>query len=92
MRNADASRTDVAIIGSGNIGTDVMIKILRTSPSPRIAAPVGIDVESEGLPCARRLCVPVTAEGIDGLIKIPEFQSIEIVFDATSAERELPVI
>jgi acetaldehyde dehydrogenase len=85
MRNADASRTDVAIIGSGNIGTDLMIKILRTSPSLRIAALVGIDAESEGLQRAGRLGVPVTAEGIDGLINMPEFQTIEIVFDATSA-------
>jgi acetaldehyde dehydrogenase len=85
MRNTDVKPTDVAIIGSGNIGTDLLIKILRTSKSLRVTAFVGIDAESEGLQRARRLGVPVTAEGIDGLIKMPEFQSIEIVFDATSA-------
>jgi acetaldehyde dehydrogenase len=79
------SKTKVAIIGSGNIGTDLMIKILRLSDVLEIGAFVGIDPESDGLKRAARLGVPITAGGIDGLVAMPEFQEIEIVFDATSA-------
>ena len=75
----------VAIIGSGNIGTDLMIKVLRTSGQLEMAALVGIDPESDGLARARRLGVPVTAEGIDGLVQMPGFDDIAIVFDATFA-------
>ena len=78
-------KTKVAIIGSGNIGTDLMIKIMRLSQTLEMAAFVGIDPESDGLKRAVRLGVPITAEGIDGLITMPEFSEIEIVFDATSA-------
>src|ERR1017187_6582254 len=76
----------VAIIGTGNIGTDLMIKILRTSKVLEVAAFVGIDPESDGLARARRMGVPVTAEGVEGLIKFPDFAEISIVFDATSAK------
>lgn len=76
----------VAIIGSGNIGTDLMIKILRTSKVLEVAAMVGIDPESDGLARARRMGVPATAEGIDGLVKARDFAEISIVFDATSAK------
>lgn len=75
----------VAIIGSGNIGTDLMIKVLRTSSQLEMAALVGIDPGSDGLACARRLGVPVSADGIDGLVQMPAFDDIAIVFDATSA-------
>ena len=78
-------KTKVAIIGSGNIGTDLMIKILRTSEILEMAALVGIDPESDGLARARRMKVATTHEGIEGLVKIPEFKDIEILFDATSA-------
>jgi acetaldehyde dehydrogenase len=79
------AKTKVAIIGSGNIGTDLMIKIMRLSDTLEIGAFVGIDPESDGLQRAARMGVPITAEGIDGLIAMPEFADIEIVFDATSA-------
>jgi acetaldehyde dehydrogenase len=79
------AKTKVAIIGSGNIGTDLMIKIMRLSDSLEMGAFVGIDPASDGLQRAARLGVPITAEGIDGLIAMPEFADIEIVFDATSA-------
>jgi acetaldehyde dehydrogenase len=79
------AKTKVAIIGSGNIGTDLMIKIMRLSDVLEMGAFVGIDPESDGLQRAARLGVPITAEGIDGLIAMPEFADIEIVFDATSA-------
>ena len=76
----------VAIIGSGNIGTDLLIKVLRTSSTLEVGAFVGIDPESEGLLRARRLGVPTTSEGIDGLLKMREFDDIQIIFDATSAK------
>ncbi len=79
------NKTKVAIIGSGNIGTDLMIKIMRLSDRLEVAAFVGIDPESDGLKRAQRLGVPVTAEGLDGLIALPGFADIAIVFDATSA-------
>ena len=78
-------KTKVAIIGSGNIGTDLMIKVLRLSNALEMTAMVGIDAASDGLARAQRLGVPTTAEGIDGLVAMPEFADIEIVFDATSA-------
>ena len=75
----------VAIIGSGNIGTDLMIKVMRLSDSLEMGVMVGIDPGSDGLARAARLGVATTSEGIDGLIKMPEFADIGIVFDATSA-------
>ena len=79
----------VAIIGSGNIGTDLMIKVLRTSAHLEMGAFAGIDPDSDGLACATRLGVPVTANGIDGLVQMPGFDEIAIVFDATSAASHL---
>lgn len=78
-------KTQVAIIGSGNIGTDLMIKIMRLSDVLEMGAFVGIDPESDGLKRAARMGVPITAGGLDGLVAMPEFQHIKIVFDATSA-------
>ena len=75
----------VAIIGSGNIGTDLMLKILRSNGPLTIGAMVGIDPDSDGLACASRMGVPTTAEGIDGLLGMPNFGDIKLVFDATSA-------
>lgn len=80
------NKTKVAIIGSGNIGTDLMIKILRTSEDLEMAAMVGIDPASDGLARAQRMGVATTHEGVDGLINMPEFGDIQIVFDATSAK------
>ena len=80
-----SDRVKVAVIGSGNIGTDLMIKILRLSERLEIAAMVGIDPDSDGLARARRLKVATTHEGVDGLVKMDEFEGVEYVFDATSA-------
>ena len=80
-----SEKTKVAIIGSGNIGTDLMIKIMRLSKILEMGAFVGIDAESDGLKRAARLGVPTTAGGIEGLVAMPEFEDIKIVFDATSA-------
>jgi acetaldehyde dehydrogenase len=78
-------KVKVAIIGSGNIGTDLMIKIMRLSDVLEMGAFVGIDPASDGLERAARMGVPTTAGGIDGLLAMPEFSEIAIVFDATSA-------
>jgi len=78
-------KTGVAIVGSGNIGTDLMVKILRGSESLRVVAMVGIDPASDGLARARRLGIATTSYGVDGLLEMPEFAEVEIVLDATSA-------
>jgi acetaldehyde dehydrogenase len=83
------TKSKVAIIGSGNIGTDLMIKILRTSETLEVAAMVGIDPDSDGLARAKRLGIPVTHEGVDGLLAMPNFTDIEIVLDATSARAHI---
>ncbi|HEX3828476.1 MAG TPA: acetaldehyde dehydrogenase (acetylating) [Sporichthyaceae bacterium] len=80
------SRTRVAVIGSGNIGTDLMFKVLRLGEHLELGALVGIDPASDGLARADRLGVPTTAAGVDGLIALPGFADIGIVFDATSAK------
>jgi acetaldehyde dehydrogenase len=80
------SKTKVAIIGSGNIGTDLMIKVMRTSQNLEMAAMVGIDPHSDGLARAARLGIATTAAGVDGLIALDGFDEIDIVFDATSAK------
>jgi acetaldehyde dehydrogenase len=77
--------TGAAIIGSGNIGTDLMVKLLRGSGPLRLRAMAGIDPASDGLARAGRLGVATTAEGVDGLLTLPGFSEIKVVFDATSA-------
>lgn len=79
----------VAIIGSGNIGTDLMIKVLRNGRRLEMAALVGVDPESDGLARARRLGVQTTHDGLEGLRKLPDYADIDIVFDATSAGAHL---
>ena len=75
----------VAIIGSGNIGTDLMIKIMRNSRYLEMGAMVGIDPASDGLARAARMGVATTHEGVEGLVQMPVFADIDFVFDATSA-------
>jgi acetaldehyde dehydrogenase len=62
-----------------------MIKVMRLSDVLEMGAFVGIDPESDGLKRAARMGVPITAGGIEGLVALPGFKDIEIVFDATSA-------
>jgi acetaldehyde dehydrogenase len=83
------SKTKVAVIGSGNIGTDLMIKVIRLSETLEMGAMVGIDPDSDGLARARRMKVPTTSDGVDGLIAMDGFDDIEIVFDATSAKAHI---
>ncbi len=79
------SKSKVAIIGSGNIGTDLMIKIIRNAKHLEMAVMVGIDKSSEGLARAERLGIVTTASGIDGLLALEVWDEIKIVFDASSA-------
>jgi acetaldehyde/propanal dehydrogenase len=75
---------NAALIGSGNIGTDLMIKALRS----KLINPVwmvGIDAYSDGLKKARNAGLKVTSEGIEGLLPHLEEDNIQIAFDATSA-------
>ena len=84
-----SNKINVAIIGSGNIGTDLMIKVLRTSSILNMSLMVGIDPASDGLARAQRMGVATTHEGVDGLIAMAEFTDIDIVFDATSANAHI---
>jgi len=77
--------TGAAVIGSGNIGTDLMIKLLRGGGPLRMRAMAGIDPGSDGLARAARLGVATTSDGVDGLLALPGFGEIGVVFDATSA-------
>ncbi|KVF79264.1 acetaldehyde dehydrogenase (acetylating) [Burkholderia sp. FL-7-2-10-S1-D7] len=81
----DNTKRKAAIIGSGNIGTDLMIKIMRRSLHLEVAAMVGIDPASDGLARAAKLGVATTHEGVEGLARLPVFEEIDFVFDATSA-------
>ena len=80
------SKVKVAIIGPGNIGSDLMVKIVRLSEKLEMSVMVGIDPKSDGLARAKRMGYETTAEGIEGLIKMPEWNDIKIVFDASSAK------
>lgn len=77
-------RIKCALIGSGNIGTDLIYKIQRS----KVLEPawmVGIDAGSEGLARARDMGMKTTADGIDGLLPYVQQDEIQIAFDATSA-------
>ncbi|MEZ5692290.1 MAG: acetaldehyde dehydrogenase (acetylating) [Altererythrobacter sp.] len=79
------TKVKAVIIGSGNIGTDLMIKMLKYPQNMELAAVVGIDPESEGLAMARERGVATTHEGIEGLKQLDCYKDIGIAFDATSA-------
>ena len=77
-------RLPVAVVGSGNIGTDLIRKLLR-SPVLAPAALVGIDPASDGLAKARRWGVEATHEGVDWLLAHADELGVRLVFEATSA-------
>ncbi|PAE43066.1 acetaldehyde dehydrogenase (acetylating) [Bacillus sp. 7884-1] len=81
------SKVKVAVLGSGNIGTDLMIKLGR-SQILELTAVIGIDPQSDGLRRARELGYAGVATGIDGFLADPELKA-DIVFDATSAKAHL---
>ena len=78
-----ADKVRAAIIGSGNIGTDLMLK-LQDSEVIELSAMVGIDPDSEGLAMARAQGVTTTSDGFDGFLDLE--QDIDIAFEATSAK------
>src|SRR5512135_2485 len=82
MSNSENHKVKVAILGSGNIGSDLMFKILRDPGHMELALLTGIEPQSEGLKRARSLGVNTSYEGIKPILEDPE---IRIVFDATSA-------
>ncbi|OJW46929.1 MAG: acetaldehyde dehydrogenase (acetylating) [Candidatus Accumulibacter sp. 66-26] len=73
-----------ALIGPGNIGTDLLYKLKR-SPVLDPVWMVGIDPESEGLKRARELGLKTSAQGVDGLLEHIAADGVQIAFDATSA-------
>ncbi len=79
------TKVKAAIIGSGNIGTDLMVKMIKYPQNMELVAVVGIDPASEGLAMARERGIATTHEGIDGLKAMDVYPEISIVFDATSA-------
>jgi acetaldehyde dehydrogenase len=79
------NKIKAAIIGSGNIGTDLMIKMVERPRNLELVALVGIDEASEGLAIARERGIQTTHEGVEGLMRMESYGDIGIVFDATSA-------
>lgn len=75
-----------AIIGSGNVGSDLMMKLLSGAGQLGLAAVIDNDSDSGGLIRARRLGVATISTGVDGLIASPVLDQVDIVFDATSAQ------
>lgn len=80
------NKIKVAIVGPGNIGTDLMIKVIRNSEILEMSAMVGIDPNSDGLARAKKMGFVTTSEGLAGLEKMEEWSDIKIIFDATSAK------
>src|SRR5690606_5111149 len=79
-----AKKLRAAIIGPGNIGTDLLAKLMR-SPVIEPVWMVGVDPTSDGLKRAAELGLKTTAEGVDGMLPFVKEDDIQIAFDATSA-------
>ncbi len=79
-------KTRVAILGTGNIGTDLLIKAMR-SDSLECALFVGRNLRSEGMQKASQLGAPISDRGLDAIVQ--QADDIDIVFDATSAAAHL---
>ncbi len=78
-------RVRAAVLGPGNIGTDLLVK-LRRNPRIEVVLMAGIDPSSPGLARARELGVESSAEGVDAVL---ERDDVELVFEATSAKAHL---
>ena len=81
-----AEKIGVAIVGSGNIGTDLMLK-LEDHPRLEMKLMVGIDPRSEGLALAAQMGFRTTAEGIEGFKR--DHEDVKIVYEATSAKAHM---
>jgi acetaldehyde/propanal dehydrogenase len=79
-----SKKLKAAIIGPGNIGTDLVMKMLRSEWIEPVWM-VGIDPNSDGLKRAREFGMKTTSEGVDGLLPHVLDDDIRIAFDATSA-------
>ena len=79
-----AKKIKCALIGPGNIGTDLLMKLQRSEFLEPVWM-VGIDPESDGLKRAREMGIKTTAEGVDGLLPHVLADQVQIAFDATSA-------
>ena len=78
------SKIKCALIGPGNIGTDLLAKLKRSEVLEPVWM-VGIDPESDGLKRAKEMGLNTTAEGVDGLLPYVQRDGVQIAFDATSA-------
>ena len=76
----------VAIIGAGNVGTDLMMKVRRSGGPLTMGAVADVDPHSAGVARAAGMGVPITAGGVDGLLAMSNFADIKLVFDASSAQ------
>ncbi|WCL53338.1 acetaldehyde dehydrogenase (acetylating) [Gimibacter soli] len=84
-----AGKVKCAIIGSGNIGTDLMLKIVKADALLEAAVVIGIDAQSEGLALARSHGVATFHEGLAAFMGEDLFSEVDIFFDATSAKAHL---
>ncbi|WP_418647056.1 acetaldehyde dehydrogenase (acetylating) [Thauera butanivorans] len=79
-----SNKIKCALIGPGNIGTDLLYKLKRSAVLEPVWM-VGIDAASEGLARARELGLKTTSDGVDGLLPHVRADGVQIAFDATSA-------
>ena len=79
-----SKKVKAAIIGPGNIGTDLLMKAMRS----KLIEPVwmvGVEAESPGLKRAKEIGLKTTADGVDGMVPSMKADGVQICFDATSA-------